>query len=307
MTQAMHNLAVQAHPAAPITIYYAFKQSETEDETGTSSTGWETFLDAVLSVGLRITGTWPMRTENANRMRRHRIRTLSPLSIVLVCRPRRRMRGTDLAPRSSARAERGAARGPRRDDPRERGTIDSPVAPVDLSQAIIGPGMAVFSSTRRARSRRHADERPDRPATHQPLPRRGRLRRRHAVLPALVRAARLGDGKFGEADTLARAKGTSVDGVKHAGVIESGGGIVRLLKWAEYPADWDPATDRALPVWEVLHQLIRAFKTDGESGAAERARRRAGQGRGRPAACLPPLHALRARAAGPRTPAPTTR
>ena len=74
--------------------------------------------------------------------------------------------------------------------------------------------------------------------------------------------------KFGEGDTLARAKGTSVDGIKQSGVLHSAGGNVRLLKWAEYPTDWDPKTDHRLPVWEVLHQLIRVFNTDGETGAA---------------------------------------
>ena len=85
-------------------------------------------------------------------------------------------------------------------------------------------------------------------------------------------------GKFGEADTLARAKGTSVDGVQQAGVVEAGGGNVRLLKWAEYPADWDPARDPRLPVWEALHQLIRAYNA---RATAERPR------------CLPVLLAKR--------------
>jgi putative DNA methylase len=75
--------------------------------------------------------------------------------------------------------------------------------------------------------------------------------------------------KFGEADTLARAKGTSVDGVKAAGVIESGGGNVRLLKWKEYPADWNASLDTRLPVWEVLHQLIRAYSSKGDAGAGK--------------------------------------
>lgn len=74
-------------------------------------------------------------------------------------------------------------------------------------------------------------------------------------------------GKFGDADTLARAKGTSVQGVKEAGVVESGGGSVRLLKWSEYASNWDPTTDSRNPVWETLHHLIRALKQDGESGA----------------------------------------
>jgi putative DNA methylase len=76
------------------------------------------------------------------------------------------------------------------------------------------------------------------------------------------------EGRFGEADTLARAKGTSVDGVKQSGVLFATGGVVRLLKWGEYPSEWDP-TDVRLPVWEALHNLIRVFKTEGESGACK--------------------------------------
>lgn len=72
---------------------------------------------------------------------------------------------------------------------------------------------------------------------------------------------------FGTADTLARGKGTSVDGIKEAGVIQSGSGKVRLLKWAEYPTDWDPSTDIRTPVWEALHHLIRALKQDGEAAS----------------------------------------
>lgn len=74
-------------------------------------------------------------------------------------------------------------------------------------------------------------------------------------------------GKFGDADTLARAKGTSVDGVKHTGILFAEGGVVRLLKWSDYPTDWNPTTDPRLPMWEALHHLIRVFKSDGESGA----------------------------------------
>ena len=78
MTQAMHRLAEQAHPAFPVTIYYAFKQSESDGDDGTASTGWETFLDAVIRAGFAISGTWPMRTELGNRMHRHRTPTPSP-------------------------------------------------------------------------------------------------------------------------------------------------------------------------------------------------------------------------------------
>ncbi len=87
MTQAMHRLADQTHPAFPITIYYAFKQSETESDAGTASTGWETFLDAVVHAGLSISGTWPARTEQPHGLRVINTNSLAS-SIVLVCRPR---------------------------------------------------------------------------------------------------------------------------------------------------------------------------------------------------------------------------
>jgi putative DNA methylase len=76
-----------------------------------------------------------------------------------------------------------------------------------------------------------------------------------------------GQGQFGDADTLARAKGTSVEGVKGAGVIESGGGKVRLLKWSEYPSNWDPKADIRMPIWEACHHMIRALSNEGESAA----------------------------------------
>jgi putative DNA methylase len=141
MTQAMHNLAVQAHPAFPVTIYYAFKQSETKGEAGTSSTGWETFLEAVIRAGFGLTGTWPMRTERDTRSIGLGTNALAS-SIILVCRKR----ATDAATVSRREfiRELNAAL-PDALDEMTRGGVNSPVAPVDLSQAIIGPGMAIFS------------------------------------------------------------------------------------------------------------------------------------------------------------------
>ena len=86
-----------------------------------------------------------------------------------------------------------------------------------------------------------------------------------------------------------------MDGVKHAGVLSAAGGVVRLLKWADYPADWDPESEARLPVWEALHQLIRVFKTEGESGAGALLAGRAGKSRSHPPARLSPLHAVRTR------------
>ena len=143
----------------------------------------------------------------------------------------------------------------------------SPVAPVDLSQAIIGPGMAVFSKYAFVLE---ADGSPMSVKTALQLINRFLAEDDfdHDTQFCLHWFEQYGwkDGKFGDADTLARAKGTSVEGVKQAGVLYAAAGVVRLLKWADYPVDWGPESVR-LPVWEALHQLIRLFKTQGESGA----------------------------------------
>jgi putative DNA methylase len=268
MTQVMHNLAVQAHPAAPITIYYAFKQSETESKEGTSSTGWETFLDAVLKSGLALTGTWPMRTERAERSVSLGTNSLAS-SIILVCRPRAKGVGS-IGRRQFVRMLNEALPLALDAMTRESEGLHSPVAPVDLSQAIIGPGMAIFS---RYDSVLEADGTPMTVKTALQLI--NRFLAEDDFDPDTQFCLHWFEqhgwetAKFGEADTLARAKGTSVAGVQHSGVIEAGGGNVRLLKWKEYPTDWDPATDSRLPVWEALHQLIRAYNSEGDSGASK--------------------------------------
>jgi putative DNA methylase len=268
MTHAMHRLEEQAHASFPVTIYYAFKQSETESDEGTTSTGWESFIDAVISAGFALTGTWPMRTELGNKVSGIG-RNMLASSIVLVCRPRQATAET-VSRRVFLRELNQIL--PIALDEMTRGSGDecSPVAPVDLSQAIIGPGMAVFS--------KHAAVLE---ADGTPMSVRTALQLINRFLAEddfdhdtqfclhWFEQHGWGEGKFGEADTLARAKGTSVDGVKHAGVVHAAGGVVRLFKWSDYPTDWDPETDDRLPVWELLHQLIRVFKTDGETGAGK--------------------------------------
>ncbi len=268
MTAAMHNIAELAHGAFPITIYYAFKQSETKD-AGTSSTGWETFLAAAIRAGLALTGTWPMRTELSNRMIGSGTNSLAS-SIILVCRRR-----ADDAPHIS-----------RRDFLRElkdqlAESLDamvggsggaSPIAPVDLAQAAIGPGMAVFS-----RYGAVLEANGDAMTVHTAL----------TLINKQVDEALGGEnfdadtnfclgwfqevgwsaGAYGQANTLAQAKATSVEGVQQAGVIESGASKVRLFKPAEYPPGWDPREDNRTPVWEALHQLVRALTQGGESTA----------------------------------------
>nr|WP_265289356.1 DUF1156 domain-containing protein [Verminephrobacter eiseniae] len=264
MTHAMHNLATQAHPAFPVTIYYAFKQSESKDDAGTSSTGWETFLDAVLRAGFAITGTWPMRTEMGNRMIGSGTNALAS-SIVLVCR--KRVANAATVSRREFLRELNAALPDALQD-MTRGGINSPVAPVDLSQAIIGPGMAIFSQYAAVLE---ADGTPMRVKTALQLINRFFAEDDfdHDTQFCLhwFEAEGWASGKFGAADVLARAKGTSVGGLVDGGTAQSSGGNLRLLKWAELPRDWSPDTDARVSVWEALHQLIRALNQDGESAA----------------------------------------
>jgi len=267
MTEAMRHLRAASHPAAPITIYYAFKQSDTTDDK-TASTGWETFLEAVLCSGLAITGTWPMRTEGDNRQVGLGTNSLAS-SIVLVCRTRQPDAGT-ISRRQFVRMLNEAL--PQALDAMTRADEGehSPVAPVDLSQAIIGPGMAIFS---RYDAVLEADGSPMSVKTALQLINRFLAEDDFDADTQFCLSwfdqHGWETGKFGEADTLARAKGTSVDGVKQAGVAEAGGGSVRLLRWKEYAADWDPSSDVRTPVWEALHQLIRAYNTKGDTGAAK--------------------------------------
>ena len=268
MTQAMHNVAMRAHPAFPVTIYYAFKQSDTQDDTGTHSTGWVTFLEAVLTAGFGIVGTWPMRTENESRMIASGTNALAS-SIVLVCRPRAADAAT-ISRREFIRELNATL--PEALLDMTRGGINSPVAPVDLSQAIIGPGMAIFSQYAAVLE---ADGTPMRVKTALQLINRFLAEDDfdHDTQFCLAWFEHQGwaTARFGEADVLARAKGTSVAGLVDAGVVASGGGNLRLLRWAEMPRDWDPEADAqskgGTPIWEALHQLIRALNQDGETAA----------------------------------------
>jgi putative DNA methylase len=152
----------------------------------------------------------------------------------------------------------------------------SSIAPVDLAQASIGPGMGVFSQYSAVLE---ADGTPM--SVHDALVLINReldayFSNDSGDVDADTRFC-LGwfeengwkEGKFGDADVLARARGTTVDGVREAGVVEAGGGKVRLMKWSEYPEDWEPETDSRTPVWEALHHLVRVHQCDGgDAGAA---------------------------------------
>ena len=267
MTKTLERIASSASKETPVTIYYAFKQSETKEAEGTSSTGWDTFLQAVLRAGLVISGTWPLRTESSGRAIARASNALAS-SIVLVCR-KRPADAPSISRREFIRELNGVL--PDALDEMTKGSGDerSPVAPVDLSQAIIGPGMAVFSKYASVLE-----------ADGSPMSVRTALQLINRFLAeddfdadtqfCLSWFEQNGwkDGPYGDAETLATGKGTSVGGVKDAGVIQSGGGKVRLFKWSEYPADWDPLTDNRTPIWEALHHLIRALKRDGGETAS---------------------------------------
>ncbi|TVR79630.1 MAG: DUF1156 domain-containing protein [Rhodospirillales bacterium] len=268
MTAAMNRLAEQAHPGFPTTIYYAFKQSETDGKDGTASTGWETFLDAVIRAGFGLSGTWPMRTELGNRMIGSGTNALAS-SIVLVCRPR-----PASAPTATRREFLNALKAelPAALSKLQRGNI----APVDLAQAAIGPGMAVFTRYAKVMD-----------AEGKQLSVRDALAIINQVLDEVLAEQEgdfdadtrfaiawfeqfaFNDGEFGVADVLARAKVTSVAGLVEAGIAHSRAGKVRLLRPEELPADWDPLTDKRLTVWEIVHHLIRRLDAGGEASAAE--------------------------------------
>ncbi len=267
MGKAMQRLAEQTHPAFPVTIYYAFKQSEKKGETGTASTGWETFLDAVIRSGFVITGTWPVRTERKARSIGIGSNALAS-SIVLVCRPR--------PPDAPVATRRQFMTGLKTELPPALAPLQAgSIAPVDLAQAAIGPGMAVYSRYAQVLD-----------AAGQPVAVRDALALINQTLDDTL-AEQEGDfdadsrwalawfehhgfaaGEYGVAETLSKAKNTSVGGLAEAGIVESKAGTVRLWKPDELPEDWDPVRDRRLPAWEVVHHLIRVLESGGETGAA---------------------------------------
>ncbi|MCL4821149.1 MAG: DUF1156 domain-containing protein [Vicinamibacteria bacterium] len=266
MTLAMNRLAEQGHAAFPLAIFYAFKQSEEDGAQGASSTGWDTFLGAVIRAGLGVSGTWPVRTEYTSNLKTQRSALAS--SIVLVCRKR-----DGAAPQATRREFVGALKAdlPKALTLLQRGNI----APVDLAQAAIGPGMAVYTRYSQVLD-----------AEGKPLSVRDALALINQVLDealaeqegdfdadsrwalAWFEQSGFAEGEYGVAETLSKAKNTSVQGLVDAGILESRRGKVRLLKPADLPATWDPDKDARLTAWETVHHLIRVLESNGETDAA---------------------------------------
>lgn len=266
MTEAMNRLATQAHSAFPVTVYYAFKQSET-NENGIASTGWETFLDALIRSGFSLTGTWPIRTE-----RDQGIKTGSNVlssSIVLVCRPR-----PSDAPIATRREFLAALRAELPDAIAQ--LQRSNIAPVDLAQAAIGPGMAVYT-----RYSKILDAEGNPLSVGEALSlinqsldevlaeQEGEFDADTRWALAWFEQSGFDDGEFGVAETLSKAKNTSIAGMAQAGILTSKAGNVRLLRPDELRDDWDPVSDKRVTVWECVHHLVRILEAEGESAAAE--------------------------------------
>lgn len=274
LSKAFTRMRESADTNYPLTVYYAFKQSETEDNQdksdikySISSTGWETMLEGLIKAGFTITGTLPMRTELSNRTIASGSNALAS-SIVLVCRPR-----PETAPSTTRRQFLNELK---RELPEALKNLQQGnIAPVDLAQASIGPGMAIFSRYTKVLD---ADGSPMRIRTALQLINQMLdefLTEQEGEFDADTRWAltwfeqnQFNEGLYGDAETLSKAKNTSVQGLVNGGILTAKGGKVRLLRRDELPDNWNPATDTRTSDWETTQYLIRTLDQKGETGAA---------------------------------------
>jgi putative DNA methylase len=251
----------------PVTVYYAFKQSESEPG-GDAATGWETLLSSMIRAGWAVTATWPLRSERAGRMNSLGTNALAS-SIVLALRPR----PVD-APSTDRRGFLAALRAELPDALRE--LQQGAIAPVDLPQAAIGPGMAVFTryaavlgSKGEHMTVREALQQINHLLDEVLSEQEGDFDSDTRFALTWFRQHGFAAGPFGDADNLARARNASLDGLRRAGVLTSHASAVRLLAPGDLPATWDPGTDPHLTVWEVVLHLSRVLAEGGVPAAAE--------------------------------------
>ncbi|WP_336232205.1 DUF1156 domain-containing protein [Thalassospira sp. CH_XMU1458] len=263
MREAIRNFCSQTRSDIPATIYYAFKQSEIEKE-GISSTGWATFLQAVLEAGYSVVGTWPIRSEQTYRMVAAGTNALAN-SVVLVCRKKE-----DTA-ETITRAE--FIRALKRELPPAISELQAAnVSPADMPQSAIGPGMGIFS---RYKAVLESDDSQMSVKTALQLVNaelddflggiQGEFDPDTRFAISWFEQNGMGKGDYGVADNLARARGIAVESVKHAGIVESQAGKVRILRRNELDPSWEPQTDTHLTIWECLQYLVRAHEKDGIS------------------------------------------
>lgn len=260
----------------PMSIYYAFKQEETEDEGEDETeigdeigltTGWETILEAVIQSGFQITATWPIRASQKARLRAMSSNALASY-IVMVCRKR-----DDKAPSITRRQY---IQELKRELPNALEVLQrSNLAPVDLAQAALGPGMGIYSKYTEILEQDGSKMRVRTALTLINKALDEILTEQEGDFDAETRWAlawfeQYGTAKqpYGDAESLCRAKGTAVNALTDSGIISTGGGFVKLYAREELPADWDPTTDRKTVVWEIAQHLIKHLQEKGELGAA---------------------------------------
>lgn len=259
----------------PVTVYYAYKQKESRKDK-LVSTGWETILTGIIESGFTITGTWPIRTERAMKIASIGANVLAS-SIVLVCRPR------ELDSPAVTRKEFLSAL--RKElSPAIQQLQQGNIAPVDLAQSAIGPGISVFSRYSQVLE-----------ADGSSLTVRTALKMINQMMDeymaeqegffdgdtrwALTWFEQFGHdkGPFGAAETLSKAKNTSISGLEQAGILEARAGQVRILHRDELIDAWNPEQDKRFTVWEATQYLVKTLDKDGETSAAQLVSRLGGQ------------------------------
>ena len=256
-----------ANPDVPMTVYYAYKQQDSGKD-GTSSTGWHTLLDGLIQSGWEITATWPMRSELKNRMLSQGTNALAS-SILLACRPR--------PADARAVARRAFVAALKSELPEALRTLmQGAIAPVDLAQAAIGPGISVFSRYAKVREADGSD-----------MSVRDALQLINATLDEVLGEQESdldSDTRFavrwyrqygweadssGIADQLARSSDTSLAELQRGGIFEAKGGKARLLSPTQLNEGWDPAADEHVSVWEATVRLAAVLAKDGVDKVAE--------------------------------------
>ncbi len=262
----------------PMSIYYAFKQEEVEDASDndeesnpndiTLTTGWETILEAVVQSGFQITATWPLRASQQWRLRAMGSNALASY-IVMVCRKR-----DDKAPSITRRQY---IQELKRELPNALEVLQrSNLAPVDLAQAALGPGMGIYSKYTEILEQDGSKMRVRTALTLINKALDEILTEQEGDFDAETRWAlawfeQYGTAKqpYGDAESLCRAKGTAVNALVDSGIISTGGGFVKLFAREELPESWDPNTDKKTVLWEITQHLIKQLQENGEMGAAK--------------------------------------
>lgn len=274
---AFKNFKEGLDPRFPLTVYYAFKQDEAEesdedDNAGNNdiglTTGWETLLEGLVSGGFTITATWPIKASQKWRMVARDTNSLTSY-IVLACRPR-----PEDAPSITRREYLQILK---RELPNAIEVLQkSNLAPVDMAQATIGPGMGIYSRYRKimeqdgtAMSVRTALSLINKTLSEILAEQEGDFDNETRWALAWFEHYEFAAGEFGDANALALAKNTAVNALVHSGVVKSGAGKVQLIPRSELSPTWDPTADNRVVIWEITQHLIKQLQEHGEMGAAK--------------------------------------